>query len=394
MRLCELQFLRRRLDYHRHNLLSRVQEHRRTMMQRAPAGMIGPYPMYPPLPNFPHGLPMIDPQRTSTLMVQGISPSPKPPMVQNYNQFVESQRNLQARFGPRVPPINLRNENRLMDGRTRGWSNDTARNGRKTSGWSNRNGRSYVPATPQPSPPRPMQLTGSGEPIYVLASQNPSPQSQRTSAAQRVFSDPIGSQDPHSQVGQRAFSDSPAGRGTFNDEPIAAATSLGRRASTNDVESRLKCVLEKMAPPRESQAAARSDTSTPHAPISNDARVLEAMEDGRGMLFKGLPEQHPVSVNALPDQCPGVSFNAHPAQSAYSDIEMQRSFGKAGPIHMYFYAGVPRRFDYAEQNHRSIFISASPYKLFENHELKEFCTQCGEVDNISFLPEKNHAFVA
>jgi hypothetical protein len=191
MILTEIGFLGCRLDHYRHVLLARVQELRRQASVRGPVGMLGPYPgpIYPPPHhNFPPVHPMIDPQR------QG-HPSPHLPH-QTYNQFVENQRNLAAKFGPRVPPSNMRNENRSMEGaRARGWSNETARNGRGGKGWNNRGGRAYIPATPQSSPPRPTHQAGSAEPIYVLNSQNASP--------------------AHLQVGQRAFSESPAGKDIF-----------------------------------------------------------------------------------------------------------------------------------------------------------------------------------
>jgi hypothetical protein len=234
-----------------------------------------------------------------------------------------------------------------------------------------------------------MNQVGPAESIYLLT-QNPSPQNQR------VFSDPI-SQNPRPQVGQRAFSDSPAGCGTVNQEPPIVATPLGRRASTNDVDSRPNYVPEKIASPQESRAA-RSGNSTPRvtAPISNDARVLEAMErqDGCGLLFTVPPERPGPMVNPSPEQRLGPMFNPPPEQRPYSDIELQESSGGAGVVHTYFYTGPPRKLEIAQQNNHSIFIGASPYELFKNHKLKEFCSQCGEVDNITFLVEKGHAFVA
>jgi len=198
----EVGFLRCRLDHYRHMLLSRIQELRRQVSIRGPVGMMGPYPgpMFPPPHhNFPPGPPMIDLQR------QGQPPTLLP--HQTYNQFVENQRNLAARYGPRVPPNHMRHDNRPVEGpRSRGWSNDTARNGRGGKGWNNRGGRGYVPATPQPSPPRPMPQSGSAEPIYILTNQNRSP--------------------THLPVGQRAFSDSPAGKDIL--DCILALTALNR----------------------------------------------------------------------------------------------------------------------------------------------------------------------
>ena len=187
----EVAFLRCRLNHYRHALLSRVQELRRQASVRGPVGMMGPYPgpMFPPPPhNFHPGPPMIDMHRTGQL----------PPHLshQTYNQFVENQRNLAARYGPRVPTNNMRHEIRPMEGaRSRGWSNDTSRNGRGGKGWNNRGGRAYVPTTPHTTPPRPVPQGGSAEPIYILTNQKPSPQ--------------------HPPVGQRAFSDSPAGKHMF-----------------------------------------------------------------------------------------------------------------------------------------------------------------------------------
>jgi hypothetical protein len=68
----EILLLNHRLSHHRHLLLSQVQELRRQaaqhprMTDRAPVGMMGPYPgaMYPiPPHNFPRGPPVVDSQR-------------------------------------------------------------------------------------------------------------------------------------------------------------------------------------------------------------------------------------------------------------------------------------------------------------------------------------------
>jgi hypothetical protein len=74
MRGDEVKCFMDRLDHHRHALLSRIQEFRRReaahlprMMERGPAGIMGPYPgpMYPPPPyNFPHSPGMVGPQPT------------------------------------------------------------------------------------------------------------------------------------------------------------------------------------------------------------------------------------------------------------------------------------------------------------------------------------------
>jgi hypothetical protein len=333
--------------------------------------------------------------------IEAVAPSPKV-ITQNYHQFVESQRNLASKFGPRLPPY-IRSENiRPMEGRLRGWSNDTARNGRggRASGnsWSKRNGRGYIPATPQPSPPRPMNQTGLAGPIYVLNNENPLPQKPETNTDLRVFSDPLCSQDLPHQVGQqRAFSESPTGRAAINPDPVIT-TPLGRRASTNGVDCCPKYDPVKIASPQESHAPI-SYNSTPRtpAPISNDARVLEAIEKplgGCGLLFNASPERDLGLMLDSPFEQPGSKSNHNPEQPLLNDIEFQESSGNGGLVHTYFYAGPARRLDIAEQNNRTIFICTSPYNLFQNHTLKDFCSQCGEIDNISFLVEKGHAFVA
>jgi hypothetical protein len=76
------------------------------------------------------------------------------------------------------------------------------------------------------------------------------------------------------------------------------------------------------------------------------------------------------------------------------DIELHTSTGVGGPIHIYHYSGTPHRLSYSEQCNRSVFVGNSPYDLFVNHALKEFLSQCGEVDNIQYLPQRGHAFVA
>jgi hypothetical protein len=383
----EIKLLTDRLNHHRHFLLSHVQELRRQaapyprIIERGPAGMMmGPYPghMYPISPqNFPHGPSMIDPQRAA----QGVPSSPKPPH-QTYNQFVENQRNLASRYGPRVPPNNVRNENRTMgagaEARARGWSNDTARNGRTNNSWNNRNGRPYVPATPQPSPPRPM---GSAEPIYVFTSQNTSPQNQQPS--QRIFSDPV-PVNVHNPNPQRAFSDSPAGPGTFDS---IDATPLGRRASTNDAGSRPNYIPENMVSPQE-QRTTRSARSTPRAPLINDARVLAAMEKQAGPGFgnkQSLARAAAVQPRPLAQAA---------ADTVRPNIELQTTTGAGGPIHTYHYSSSPHRLSYSEQCNRSVFVGNAPYDLFVDHALKEFLSQCGEVDNIQYLPQRGHAFVA
>jgi len=368
----EIAILNIRLNHHRHLLLAHVQEFRRHAAQQpriveygpGPVGMMGPYPtsMYPvPPPNYPHGAPMMDPQRAPFPLTS----SPKAPH-QTYNQFVENQRNLASKFGPRVAPFNHRNENnRLVEARPRGWSNDTARNGRggrPNNQWNNRNGRPYVPATPQSSPPRHM---GSGEPIYVMMSQNPPPGNI---------------QHPISTIShtQRAVSDSPPARGTFE---AVHASPLGRRASTNDAGSRPYIPENMVSPPLQ---ATISDQSTSRGTLSNDARVLEAMEKQVELSI----ERPVIQVQAV--QPPPLAQ----APAVQHKIELVESVGSAGPILTYFYATPPRKLSYDDQNPRSVYVGGSPYELFLNHALKEFMSQCGEVDNICYLTDKGHAFVA
>jgi hypothetical protein len=216
-----------------------------------------------------------------------------------------------------------------------------------------------------------------------MTSQNPSPQNQQTSTLQRIFSDPVNIPHPSHQIGQRASSDSSAGRGAFE-----SATPLGRRASTNDVVSRPNFVAEKVVSPEESRTT-RSDDSTPRAPFSNDARVLEAMEKQAGQGFM-LGTERPSAQVATIQPCPLAQ--AAPVQ--LNNIEPLISTGSAGPIHTYRYVDATRKLSYDEQHNRSVFVSGSPYELFLNHTLKEFVSQCGEVANICYLPQKGHAFVA
>jgi hypothetical protein len=368
----EISILNIRLNQHRHLLLAHIQEFRRHAAQQPRiveygpglVGMMGPYPtsMYPvPPPNYPHGAPMMDPQRAPFPLTS----SPKAPH-QTYNQFVENQRNLASKFGPRVAPFTHRNENnRLVEARPRGWSNDTARNGRggrPNNQWNNRNGRPYVPATPQSSTPRNM---GSGEPIYVMMSQNPPPGNI---------------QHPISTIShtQRAVSDSPPARGTFE---AVHASPLGRRASTNDAGSRPYIPENMVSPPLQ---ATISDQSTPRRTLSNDARVLEAMEKQVELSI----ERPVIQVQAV--QPPPLAQ----APAVQHKIEVVESVGSAGPILTYFYATPPRKLSYDDQNPRSVYVGGSPYELFLNHALKEFMSQCGEVDNICYLTDKGHAFVA
>jgi hypothetical protein len=207
---------------------------------------------------------------------------------------------------------------------------------------------------------------GPAEPIYVLTSQNPSPQNRQTNVSQRNFSEPVTAQTKH-PVAQRAFSDSPAGRGIDFEK---AATPIGRRASTNDVASRPNYVEE--ASPQKSHGG-RSNNSIHRPAVSNDARVLEAMEKQHTPEFL---VKRPVEPTSAP-----------------RNIQLHQSVGTAGAIHTYFYSS-NKRLSHAEQHNHSVFVSGMPYELFENHALKGFMSQCGEVDNIKFLAERGHAFVA
>jgi hypothetical protein len=320
-----------------------------------------------------------------TTIAQGVSPS-----HQTYNQFVESQRNLASRFNPVVPPSNLRNESnhRPVETRPRGWSNDTARNGRggRANGWynyngnPNMNGRRWVSVTtPRGSPPR---QSSSSEPIYVLTSQQSSPQDQRVTSSQRIVSDPINSRDPYPQISQRALSDSPAGPGIFNAES-ATASPVVRKASSTDGNI-VSNYPSKNKVNSQCFQTARSENSTPRATLINDARVLEAMEKQDGQGFLTSPE-HP----------PRPYTGASPYNDPHRNIELQTAtIGNGGQTHTYHYAGPPRRLSRAEQGTRTVYVGGVPYELFRNHTLKKLLSECGDLDNISYLYDSGHAFAA
>ena len=177
---------------------------------------------------------------------------------------------------------------------------------------------------------------------------------------------------------QRAVSDSPPARGTFE---AVHASPLGRRASTNDAGSRPYIPENMVSPPLQ---ATISDQSTPRGTLSNDARVLEAMEKQVELSI----ERPVIQVQAV--QPPPLAQ----APAVQHKIELVESVGSAGPILTYFYATPPRKLSYDDQNPRSVYVGGSPYELFLNHALKEFMSQCGEVDNICYLTDKGHAFVA
>ncbi len=187
-------------------------------------------------------------------------------------------------------------------------------------------------------------------------------------------------QPPISSISQtqRAVSDSqPVGS---TSETVHAAP-LGRRASANDVGSRPYIPENMISPPPQ---ATISDSSTPRGPLSNDARVLEAMEKQAELIVeRPLTQVQAVQPPPLA-QAPAVQHN----------IDLVESVGNAGPIFTYFYATPPRKLIYDDQNSRSVWVGGSSYKLFLNHALKEFMSQCGEVDNICYLTDKGHAFVA
>lgn len=121
-------------------------------------------------------------------------------------------------------------------------------------------------------------------------------------------------------------------------------------------------------------------------------------------MFKAAPEQqnqmpnaeseqeHPLMFTAPPGQHDSM-FNAAHGQSPYDHIVLQVSLGAGGPIHLYHYLGPPGRLNRGEQNSRTVFLGNSPYELFRNHALKELCSQCGEVESISFLIHSEQAFV-
>jgi len=272
-----------------------------------------------------------------------------------------------------------------MESRPRGWSNDTARNGRggRANGFfignPNQNGRRWVPATPRASPPRKISPS---EPIYVLTSQQLSPQNQAVNGSQRVCSEPINPRDTVPRTSQRAFSDSPAGRGTIKDESVTG-TSAGRRASINDFNPPSNYFTENMVPSQKSPSrVVTSGRSTPRATLSNDARVLEAIEkqDRRGSLVSQPPE---------PRSAPTLSNNGNGNEEPHLI-----TFGNGGSTHTYFYAGPPRKVSRAEQGSRTVYVGHVPYDLFRDHTLKQILSECGDVDNISYLVDSRHSFVA
>jgi len=272
-----------------------------------------------------------------------------------------------------------------METRPRGWSNDTARSGRggRANRWYNHNGnqnpngRRWVPATPRGSPPR---QQGSAEPIYILTSQHSSPQNQRVKGSQRIFSDPVSARDLYPQVSQRALSDSPAGPGIFNTES-GTATPVCRRASSNDAHSASGYLSRNTMSSQGSQTA-RSGNSTPRAALSNDARVLEAMEKQDIREFSAEHTSH-------------LYAGASPSNDPHRHIELQvTAIGSGGLTHTYYYAGPPRRVTRAEQGPRTVYIGGVPYGLFRNHTLKNMLSDCGDLDNISYLFESGHAFAA
>jgi hypothetical protein len=137
-----------------------------------------------------------------------------------------------------------------------------------------------------------------------------------------------------------------------------------------------------MVPSQKSPLRAEtSGHSTPRATLINDARVLEAIEkqDSRGLINQP-PESRPAPTPV----------------SKVQDFEEPHlvTYGNGGPTHTYFYAGPPRRILKAEQGPRTVYVGHVPYELFRDHTMKEMLSECGAVDNISYLVESGHAFVA
>jgi hypothetical protein len=92
---------------------------------------------------------------------------------------------------------------------------------------------------------------------------------------------------------------------------------------------------------------------------------------------------------------------SHPYKRASSyidphqNIELQIvTIGNGGQTHTYYYAGPPRRLTRAEQGTRTVYVGGVPYHLFHDHTLKKLLSECGDLDNISYLYESGHAFAA
>ena len=367
----EIKLLGDRLSHYRARLLSKMAEARYRAMppsshyqpcnERVPSM---PYPSsqhandrVPSMsnPQLRHPLPGMGPHAPIVGPREQQFGSEQPPH-QNYETFMEIQRNSSVSQFNAQPASNIRPENvaNQTDNRPRGWSHDGPQHGRAraNSRFSNQNfggGRwNYTP--PGTTPPR--QL-GNAEPIYFLNNQRLSPAGSRNNTSQRI-SEPVHDRDASSQHPEQVGSQSSISHRIF----YQVAGPQGRPSMSSESPAGVGVVVQ--TPP---QMAAESSAGI--GTISDDAKVLEAINNGELM---DLPEHR-----------------IH--QSQNSAIT-------------FFYGPYYERVRPEEQSTRTVYVGNVERNFFWNHFLKRMMSECGDVDTISWLPTnyaidgQGHAFVA
>lgn len=229
--------------------------------------------------------------------------------------------------------LHPRGETSARGNRNRGWSNDTNRGGR---GPGSNNAGQYN--TPRNSPPR-------YEPVYVLTGHHGASSDTASMSRQNVSGRP------------RTFS------GTRNFSNDARNSPFSRRTVSDHTFSR---------------------------PFSNHSRIPSSSSAG-------------VAISYL---LSGANQNSNEGHEPTVDTQNPNSgLSQALDIHHYpynilpsnrsvtiFYTGEPRKL--TEQPLQTVYVSGVPVPLFVNHTFREMMSECGEVDTISHLLNRNgSAFV-
>jgi hypothetical protein len=281
------------------------------------------------------------------------------PPHQNYETFMEVQRNSSASQYNVQPTSNIRAENAVnqYDNRPRGWSHDGPQRGRSraNSRFSNQNfgGGRWNNASPGITPPR---QPGNAEPIYLLNNERQPPAGSRKNTPQRISSEPAHDRDASSQHPERVGSQSSIGHGPF----YQVASPQGCLSMSSEYPAGVGAIVQ--TPP---QMAAESSAGI--NTISADAKVLEAITNGE--------------LTELPRNRIRESQN--------------------GAI-TFLYGQCYERVRPEEQSTRTVYVGNVERKFFQGHFLKRMMSECGDVDTISWLPRNSdyvmdglgHAFVA
>jgi hypothetical protein len=284
---------------------------------------------------------------------------PEQPPHQNYETFMEVQRNSSASQYDVRPTSNIRVENAVnqYDNRPRGWSHDGPQRGRSraNSRFSNQNfgGGRWNHAPPGITPPR---QPGNAEPIYVLNNERQSPVVSRNNTSQRISSELEHDRDASSQHPEQVGSQSSIGHGSF----YQVAGPQGCLSMSSEYPAGVGAAVQ-TPPQMAAESSAGIDT------ISDDAKVLEAITNGELM---ELPRNR-----IRESQNGAITFLYGPC---YERVRPE------------------------EQSTRTVYVGNIEHNFFRDHFLKRIMSECGDVDTISWLPRNSdygidgvgHAFVA